>query len=426
MTDPHVQITTSAIAYDKTQSMEKIVVDDVVVWSQELGATGGNLPDLDPSPAGTWGDGTHVPRFTTNAKGLITGVTNVSITGGSGGLIPTTPPDTFPNMFNAAIQAGQTLLWFWGDVMITTPLKIDVNTNINGGGLNMFGSKILIGFNDNTKDMIELSTPSTAPMNTNWRGLTIENAAFFGVGGSTYRCRNCLSLTAPANNAGIYGITVIKCQFLGAFNAGIFCYGNVFEMDISFCVASDNAFAGYEFRNPAAGGGIISSIRIWGGDIRTNGYGIACTADITYQEPMGIKIFATEFIANQKSAFVGVGLELIENCHMENNCDGWVAGDSDAAVHVFGGTLNMVKCDAPSNNGKQLALSFIESPGKGQHSYITRSVAFNENDFTGYPIARLNGGGTLHMDSGLTSANVTGGTGNWDLLIEAAPTTVSL
>jgi hypothetical protein len=35
---------------------------------------------------GTWGDGLHVPKFTVNAKGLITGVTSVLITSGGGGI----------------------------------------------------------------------------------------------------------------------------------------------------------------------------------------------------------------------------------------------------------------------------------------------------------------------------------------------------
>lgn len=427
MTDPHIQITTSAIAYDKTQSMEKIVVDDVVVWSAETGATGSGLPDLSPSPAGTWGDGTHVPQFVTNAKGLITGVTNVAIAGGSGGLIPATPPAPFATMLNSAIQAGQVLLWFWGDVTVSAAIKIDVITNINGGGLNMFGSKLLVGFNDNTANLLEFSTPTTAPMNTNWRGLTIENVIFFGVG-TSLRCKNCLALTAPGNNAGMYGITVMKCQFLGAFNAGLFAYGNVFEMDIAFCVASDNTFAGFEFRNPAAGGGIISSIRIWGGDIRTNGYGIAMTADISYQEPSGIKIFATEFIANRKSAVIGVALERIRDCHMENNCDGntGAGGESSAAIIVFGGALHAHHCDAVSNNGKQLVFAAIGSPSQAQTSIIEKCVCYNENDYTSYPLAQLSGAGTLNLDADRSAADVTGGAGNWKLSIEAPRTVVNL
>lgn len=40
---------------------------------------GAGLPDLNPSPAGTFGDGAKVPRITVNAKGLVTAVDEVAI-----------------------------------------------------------------------------------------------------------------------------------------------------------------------------------------------------------------------------------------------------------------------------------------------------------------------------------------------------------
>lgn len=40
---------------------------------------GADLPDLNPSPEGTFGDGTTVPRITVNAKGLVTKVEKVAI-----------------------------------------------------------------------------------------------------------------------------------------------------------------------------------------------------------------------------------------------------------------------------------------------------------------------------------------------------------
>src|SRR4029077_4544893 len=44
-----------------------------------------NTPDLTNTgvAANTYGDATHVPQFTVDAKGRITGVTNVSIPGGA-------------------------------------------------------------------------------------------------------------------------------------------------------------------------------------------------------------------------------------------------------------------------------------------------------------------------------------------------------
>lgn len=60
------------------------------------------------SNVGTFGDATHVAQVTVNAKGLVTAVSNVAITGGGGGTITLAPIGSSPNA-NAATITGSVL-----------------------------------------------------------------------------------------------------------------------------------------------------------------------------------------------------------------------------------------------------------------------------------------------------------------------------
>lgn len=59
---------------------------DSIAWSSDDGkwvaeAAGDGLSDLDPSPAGTYGDASHVPQITVDAQGRTTAVSQIEVSG---------------------------------------------------------------------------------------------------------------------------------------------------------------------------------------------------------------------------------------------------------------------------------------------------------------------------------------------------------
>jgi hypothetical protein len=325
-----------------------------------------------------------------------TGWTQIGTGSGGGGSSYPGPVPDMQTFLQAAATAGTFCDWIWGNYVATTPIVVSITTDTNNIGCDFHGAIITSNFSDNTKDIITYIIPGTSS-GVEMAGFEIRNLSMFGNGGSG--CNNCLTISSPSHANGIYGVHMQNVSCAAARNSGIQFYGSVFEADFYGVFCRDNVFAGVELRNPnESGGGVISSINIWGGDLRTNGYGLALTADVFYQEPAGVYVQGTNFIANQNSGiWANSGIEYVNACHFENNCDGGSPTSNGAIWITSGGYCNVLTCDIPSNNGKQTAGVVIVGGGGG---YVIRDTyAFNENNYAGYPTAQYTGAGNIYTDS---------------------------
>lgn len=340
------------------------------------------------------------------------------------------PTPDFQTYCQAQYDAGQQVNWIWGDILLNAPVVVNFTTNNNNFLVNLNGALISpsSSYPVNTAvDMVTFRIPDSAPSNTNVQGFRVLNGHFIGKNPSLVSvCRNCLFIGCHLNVSGIYNGSVAFCMFNGAARSGVQLYGCVFEWDMAFNGGRDNGFAGIELRNPnGAGAGILSSINIWGGDLRTNLYGLAATAETAFQEPAGIHVHSTNFIVNASAGIYATsGIGSIRSCHFENNCN-TSGGLTRGAILIDGGHCQQISvCDAPANNGKQLYLLDIAGPGTYQVTTMTECVCFNENTGDPLKLARLSAAGTLVLSTMELAADLIG-SGGWDLkIISAASSTI--
>lgn len=320
------------------------------------------------------------------------------------------PPLPVPNMqtfLQAAADAGVFADWIWGDYTTTTPIVVTINDNRNDIGVDFHGAAIHCAFTDATKDLVTYIVPTTATFAAQIQGLRILNGTFWGDNAGGAGCRNSLMISCPSHDNGIFGINVISCHTHTATNSGLEFYGAVFEADIIGHFARNNGFAGIELRNPAQGtGGVISSVNIFGGDLRVNHHGLALTADIAFQEPSGVYVHSTNFIANDAAGISAVsGIQMVFGCHFENNCE---LGVQNAGVVIAGGgNGSFLRNQAVhSNSNAQLHLANITGGG-GRYIFEWNEV-FNEDTFGFEFTAQLSGAGTIWTSPDTSAADYTG------------------
>ena len=326
-------------------------------------------------------------------------------------------PADFRLALETALNASEMLDWTWGDVTLTSPAVVNLGTgdHISGGGLDMHGAKIICGFVDTSQDLLIIQGAVGLPSTRELRGMTFKDILMWGQGA----CRNGLVFKTNGN-ANIYGCTLNRVSSVGCAKSGILMYGNVFETDVISSYLADNGEAGLELRNPTAGtgNGVISSIKIFGGDFRTNKYGIATSADTAYQEPAGFIVYGADFIANQSAAILASsGLQLVDSCHMENNCNA-ATPEMNAAIKMSYGSCTVRNTQAPENNTKQTRL--IEVYGTGSTITVTQCYCFDQTDFSAHPLVVTTGGnGTIRADVNDPSLYVISGT--WALELGWVP-----
>lgn len=335
--------------------------------------------------------------------------------GGGGNTWPLTPPPmSFPAKLAADAAAGVFTDWVWGPVVLTAPVLINLTQNVNYIGFDMHGSSITCAFNDPTSSMIKYFCPNSNPFNTNVSGLNIRNAILFGNG----TCLNGIELSSPLGNSGIYGGNCFNVHVVGCAGNGFQCYGSVFEHTFLECFAADN-MTGLEMRNPTAGGGagVISSIKIIGGDYRANTqYGISSQADTSFQEAVGFHVAFVDLIANGYPGILGgSGIQLVIGTHLERNCTS-ASTPSHGAIWTFGGPVTLINVDVADNNGDTLYSADISSANQNQLTSFTGVGANDEGSGHGMKVGKLGGAGRLVCDYqaafGGISSNFDGNT-NW-------------
>lgn len=339
------------------------------------------------------------------------------VAGSSSG--PPFPPSAAPD-FQTYVQscwtAGTPCYWYWGNVALNNPVVITMNASRNSTYVSLGGATVSPGpsYPVNTAvDMVTWTIPDSAPSNTNIAGFYLLEGTFIGVNPSQVQCvRNCVALACQLNVSGIYGVYIAGNSFIAGARSGLLLYGSVFEATLVGNFARDNSFAGIEMENPASDGdgnpGIISSIKFFGGDYRTNGtggggngYGIASTSAVAFQEAVGFKIYGGDFINNASAGvYAPVGCQLLHGLHMENNCDN-NAGETAGQIYVAaGGGVNMYDVDSAfiTSNPGIYALEINGASGAFAVIYGHCS-SLNESVDTPGPIGHLLGAGGAWIEN---------------------------
>lgn len=344
---------------------------------------------------------------------------------GGGGVYPPTPTPDFATYLEAQFVAGNNVNWIWGNVVLDAPAIVRLNQNSNGFIVNLNGATISASnsYPVNTAvDMVTFVVEDSAP-STNIVCFRLTNGVFIGLNpGSASVCRNVVAIACHLNASGIYGGSVSYCTFIGATRSGLQYYGSVFEHDHAYCMGRDNGFAGMEMRNPnGAGAGVISSIKIWGGDYRTNKYGIASTAETSFQEAVGFHIWGSDFIVNNSAGILATsGVAAVTGCHFENNCIS-NAGETTGSIWVPGGFCQLYNCDNAFNFSSGVYLLDITAAGGGSVIY-DGCGSLNENTGVPHAIGRLVGAGSLWIEN-FDDPTHYDGVGGWSVFKNAATAT---
>lgn len=328
------------------------------------------------------------------------------------------PPSPTPDLgtfLQDAFNAGTPADWIWGNTAIDAPITVSMDGSRNATYIDFHGATISpsAGYTpDTTTDMVTWIIQDGAPF-TNIAGFYLINGTFIGVNPSQVQCvRNTAVLACSLNVSGIYGIYIAGCSFIAGARSGLLLYGSVFEATLVGNFARDNSYAGVEMENPASDGdgspGIISSIKFFGGDYRTNGtggggngYGIASTSAVAFQEAVGFKIYGGDFINNASAGiFAPVGCQLIDGPHMENNCDN-NSGETAGQIYCpAGGGLNLYSVDSAYIDSNPGIYTFEINGAEGAYAVVYgHTGSLNESEGTPGPIGHLLGAGSAWIEN---------------------------
>lgn len=226
------------------------VAHNVATPPPPTGGGGGSitLPDLNPSPAGTFGDSAHVAAVTVNAKGLVTHAEDVAIaypTGGgagvSGGLFNPASLAQFETVIQAALDGGYTVPCDGrGQVVFDRGLHFtvrDQGQQVHGAIGN--GMKLVNNIAGAPTDMIQIELPADQFQN---RHLRFGGFGFQGYGPTN---NNAHGLRFVCNGGGWYELVVEGNNFEGCADC-LAIEGNIFEFIVApqVYINSDRCFYG--------------------------------------------------------------------------------------------------------------------------------------------------------------------------------------
>lgn len=346
------------------------------------------------------------------------------------------PPSPVPNMqtfLQNAVDNGDGADWIWGDYVAAAPILVTMNGGGNDLVFNFHGAHISPGFTNTSEDVLTFAIQNSAPTNTEVAGFAIHDLTVYGVNtGGTPVAQNCITISCASHANGIYGVQFYNVSGIGCAQDGIQFYGAVFEADLYGCFCRGAVRSGLDLRNPSsgAGGGVISSINIHGGDLRVNGnfsntggngYGLLLSADTAFQEPSGVFVYSTNFIGNCSAGiFANSGIRMVIGCHFENNCSSNGAETNGAVWVPGGGGGNLLWCDAAHSTGNGQTYLLQAVGGGLAHSIfaIYWSYSFNEDTDTGEVTAKVTGAGGLYVDASNSAAGFIGPGAGWNLFIE--------
>lgn len=311
--------------------------------------------------------------------------------------------------------------WIWGDYVAPAPIVVNILVSLNDWGVCFYGARITPGFTNTTQDVLTFTVPNSVS-GVGADGFTLSMVTVFGVNGiGTPSARNCIVLEVLLNANAIFGGSLVNVHAVAAGNTGILFYGSIFEMDNYGINCRDCGAFGAECRNPTQGGGagVISSINFHGGDLRTNKVGLGLTADTTFQEPTGVHVMRTNFIANNSwGIFAFSGIAEVVGCHMENNCNAPLAGEDAGISTAFGYFDN---CDA-AHISSNAQVYLLDMNSGGANCFINQCDSINESIGGLEKVARLQGSGVVFADAEYSSASFQGD-GSWTLHVNNVTTT---
>lgn len=358
------------------------------------------ISQLDPLPAGPLSPAAVLEVEQGGGSYRATAAQIAALSGGGGGTWPPTAPD-FAATVIADAAAGRFTDWVYGNVTLGAPVVATLVQHTRNIGIDMHGAKITCGFNNVAQDMITYLASESFAIDCN--GVNFRNMEIAG----NNTCRHGLAIISRLGQSGFYGGNLINVKASGCKGSGIYFYGSVFEYDLIACLCLNNGI-GFQCRNPTAGGGtgVISSIKVIGGDYRVNDtYGIALTADTTYQEPAGMHIISADFIGNGYSGVLASsGIALILGSHFERSPTN-VASPSRGAVFTFGGACTLYNCDAADNAGICLYLLDVQSANQQQVTTMQNCSAWDEFSGAGLVLARCVGVGKMVLGYGNSAAD---------------------
>ncbi len=229
---------------------------------------------------------------------------------------PPSPVGDFIDALEAAWNAGETLAWTHGDVTLMAPIVLEVHASASGGGIDMQGSSIHVGFVDPNKDAI---TVQIIDHGVDFRYLRLKNLKLWGNEG----CRDGIVISCRTNQSWIYNALLQDVVVEGCSRDGLVLDGSVFETQIRDGYFSNNGRHGANLWNdgPAGDVGIVSAIFWDGGGARKNGgNGLQMSAEADWTQPRNCRVSNAYFVENQGyGASFPMGADDFNSCGFENN-----------------------------------------------------------------------------------------------------------
>lgn len=318
------------------------------------------------------------------------------------------PPSPVPDMqtwMQGHVNAGTFGNWIWGDYVAPAPITVNFTVPISSVGFDFDGANITPGYNNNAVDMMTLITPDSNSVTAYIAGLQLRNLTLTGVFNNVTgkAVRNCLVLSSKLAAKGqMFGIKLDNINTNNAAVNGMLVYGGVFEMYIKGLLSKSNggssSGSGVELRQPTFGaGGILSSIRFAGADIRENYYGIISTADTNFQQSAGFEVTDSDFIANQSAGiFAPAGMMYAMKSHFENNCIS-NGGETTGAIWTTAGGIFIEMCNAAATSTVSTQNYLLDIHPVGQDTVINVCDAQVIDQHT-FKFMKIGGTGRIYMD----------------------------